>query len=115
MSIHINLIVIKNSKQPFKFVAITQKVTNTCTNINFFLSVKFSLDPVINAVSFLFVPWWFAAVAGPILYVLIGLYILVGMRYKAGEIFRSVVSFKIIITLSIIVRLFKEKLMYLPI
>lgn len=66
--------------------------------------MKFSLDPVINAVSFLFVPWWFAAVAGPILYVLIGLYILVGMRYKAGEIFRSVVSFIIVTSIIIIVR-----------
>lgn len=48
---------------------------------------------MINAVSFLFVPWWFAAVAGPILYVLIGLYILLGTRYKAGGVFGSVVSF----------------------
>ena len=51
-----------------------------------------SLDPIINALRFLFVPWYFAAAVGPIMYVLVGMYLMLGKYFKFAKIFRSVVS-----------------------
>ena len=54
-----------------------------------------SLDPIINALSFLFVPWYIAAAVGPIVYVLVGVYLLLGKYFKFAKILKSIVSLKV--------------------
>ena len=53
-----------------------------------------SLDPIVRAISFLFVPWYIAAMLGPIVYVLLGVYAMVARNYcnLCSKILKSSVS-----------------------
>lgn len=73
---------------------------------NQFLFFLNSIDPIINAISFLFVPWYMGAVVGPITYLVVGTYMLFGRLYcnYCAKLFQSIVSYvatlKIYISLS---------------
>ena len=47
-----------------------------------------------NALRFMFVPWYVAAAVGPIMYVLVGIYLILGNYFKYAKVFKSVVSSK---------------------